>query len=1005
MTPSHSHRSDSLGDYGAEIFDRALALSAHEREAFIDQASAGDAALRAELMSLLRAHEFAGDFLKLGGDLDDSGAHRSSEPRPSMQPAEEHIDRYRLIERIGEGGFGTVFRAEQLAPIQRQVAIKVVKLGMDTTQVMARFQAERQALAILDHPGIARVFDAGATLSGRPYFAMELVSGEPITRFCDTHRLDTRQRLLLMIQVCSAIQHAHQKGIIHRDLKPSNVLVSMHDGVPAPKVIDFGIAKATGAEVTARTVFTEQKQMLGTPAYMSPEQAGAGGEDLDTRADIYGLGVLLYELLTGVTPFDTHRLQRVGLDELVRIIREEDPRRPSLRLAELGRPDSGVAASMDTDARRLRTTLRRDLDWIVMKCLEKDRSRRYPTASALAEDLQRFLQDEPVVARPPSVQYRLQKLARRHRAAVAAAAAIVLVLLASTGISVTFAVYAADQRHRADREAAEARAAQSLAEQRAIETRHVAEFQSNMLSGLDAEALGRGIRTHLSETLKAALERQLVGEWPDRRQRTPAEIGEEISRLEAAVAPVPAADVARRVLDEFLLGQASKTVEQSLAAQPLVQAQIRDSLAAAYRALGLGGEAEKQCRLALALRIRETGPESGEVAMNFNALAWILIDQGQYLEAENACRKALSIQRRLHGARHADVATVLLNLGVSLRRQGKYEEAEPLYHEAISIRRELLGNEHLDVADILNSLALLYQSKNEYEAAEALFRESLAIRRKRLGERDPIVAGSLNNLANLVVMRGNRVEAKVLFREALEMRRSLLGAEHPDVAQALYNLGVFLNDGNEPAEAEPLIREAAAIWRKTLPQGHAHIAKSALSLGLVLKAQKKLDEAESLIRESVAVYRKAEGDDVSIAYALNALATLLVERGKFDEGEQQFREIIARYEMLLPPGHRTLARVGLASTLVKRAKALSGLQQPAEEQMNEAETLLLAAYDSYSQSTGAPTPILVRRCLESLIELYKLRSALELDSDSDALAAEWQARLQRFSTDASQIPD
>lgn len=1003
---SHDPRAPNpLGDGAAEIFDHAIALNASERDAFIKRACAGDEKLRAELVSLLQAYESAGEFLGSGDDEGDSTVWPSNRSWPNLQSPNDEIDRYRLIEPLGEGGFGTVYRAEQLQPVRRIVAVKVIKLGMDTRQVIARFEAERQALAMMDHPGIARVFDAGATQTGRPYFAMELVPGQAITLYSDANRLDIRQRLRLFIQVCQAIQHAHQKGVIHRDIKPSNVLVATQDGIAIPKVIDFGIAKATDAEQTTRTKLTEQRQMIGTPAYMSPEQAETGQTDIDTRTDIYGLGVLLYELLTGVTPFDTQRLLRVGLNELVRIIREEEPPRPSARMSGTGQAKSGLVGHRDTDARRLKSTLRGDLDWIVMKCLEKDRSRRYATASALANDVQRFLNDEPVVARPPSMGYRLGKLVRRNRAAVAAIASIVLVLIATTTISVILAMRAAEQRRRADREAFDAKASQLLAEQRAMETRHVAEFQANMLGALDADALGRGIHTHLRETLKAALERQAVGDWPNRRQRTPSEIEEELSKLDVAVSLIPGADVARRLLDEFVLGQAAKTAEQSLSAQPLVRAQIHDSLTGAYRALGLIAQAEAQCRLALALRSQAAGAETGEVAGTLKTLAWILIDQGKFREAEGACREALSIQQRLRGPRHADVAEVLLSLGVTLRRQGKYDQAEPLYQEALAIHRELFGNEHLDVANTLNSLALLQQGKNNYEAAEALFRESLAIRRKLLGDRDVIVAGTLNNLANLVAMRGNRYEAKLLFREALDMRRSLLGTEHPDVAQALYNFGVFLNDSNEPAEAEPLIREAAAIWRKTLPKGHTNIARSALSLGLVLKAQKNLDEAELLIRESVGIYSKGPGDgDASVAYALNALASLLVERGMFDEGELQFREIIARYETQLPPGHRTLARVGLASTLIKRAATSSASQESMKEHLNEAERLLLDAYASYSKSTGAPTPIVVRRCLESLVELYNLRSSLEPGRSNDARAAEWQARLKQYSADTSQVP-
>src|SRR5688500_6720872 len=327
------------------------------------------------------------------------------------------IGRYKLLERIGEGGFGVVYMAEQLAPVRRKVALKVIKPGMDSRQVLARFDAERQALAIMDHPNIAKVFDGGMTDTGRPYFVMELVKGEPITSYCDANQLAPRQRLELFVQVCDAVQHAHQKGVIHRDIKPTNVLVMMYDTKPVVKVIDFGVAKALGQELTDRTLFTGFAQLLGTPLYMSPEQAGQSGLDVDTRSDIYSLGVLLYELLTGTTPFDKERFRRAAQEEIRRIIREEEPPRPSTRLSESKDRLPSISAQRHTEPAKLTKLVRGELDWIVMKALEKDRSRRYETANGLARDVQRYLNDETVQACPPSAGYRLGKFARRNKAA------------------------------------------------------------------------------------------------------------------------------------------------------------------------------------------------------------------------------------------------------------------------------------------------------------------------------------------------------------------------------------------------------------------------------------------------------------------------------------------------------------------------------------------------------------------------------------------------------------
>jgi WD40 repeat protein/serine/threonine protein kinase len=408
--------------------------SPEERAAFLDKACAGDAGRRARVEELLRAHQAAGNFLQ-GNRLPAELVATVDEPmreRPGTV-----IGTYKLLEQIGEGGFGVVFMAEQNQPVRRKVALKVLKPGMDTRQVVARFEAERQALAIMDHPNIARVLDGGQTASGRPYFVMDLVKGQPITDYCDQAQLTARERLELFVHLCQAVQHAHQKGIIHRDLKPSNVLVTVHDTTPVVKVIDFGVAKALGQELTDKTVFTGFAQMVGTPLYMSPEQAGQSGLDVDTRSDIYALGVLLYELLTGTTPFDKERLKQLGYDELRRIIREEEPPRPSTRMSTLGKAALTLSTQRKSDPQQLSQLFRGELDWIVMRCLEKDRNRRYETANGLAKDLQRYLNDEPVLACPPSAWYRFRKFARRHRRVVVTAAAAALAAVAAVAALAT----------------------------------------------------------------------------------------------------------------------------------------------------------------------------------------------------------------------------------------------------------------------------------------------------------------------------------------------------------------------------------------------------------------------------------------------------------------------------------------------------------------------------------------------------------------------------------------
>jgi WD40 repeat protein/serine/threonine protein kinase len=427
------------GDRIESILAAAVEIASEaERREFVDRACAEDAGLKARVEELIANHFRAGSFLECSASDLVVTVEAAKRERPGTV-----IGPYKLLEQIGEGGMGIVFMAEQTQPVRRKVALKVIKPGMDTRQVIARFEAERQALALMDHPNIARVLDGGET-AGRPYFVMELVRGIPITDFCDQNHFSVRQRLELFVSVCQAVHHAHQKGVIHRDLKPSNVLVTLHDGVPVVKVIDFGIAKATGTPLTDKTLFTGFAQMIGTPLYMSPEQAQLSGLDIDTRADIYALGVLLYELLTGTTPFDAERLRTVGYDEIRRIIREEEPARPSNRISTLGQAAATVSTNRRSDPRKLSELFRGELDWIVMKALEKDRSRRYESASAFAADVQRYLKDEPVLACPPSGWYRFRKFARRNKAALAGAALLgvgALALLALAGVGVVFSYY------------------------------------------------------------------------------------------------------------------------------------------------------------------------------------------------------------------------------------------------------------------------------------------------------------------------------------------------------------------------------------------------------------------------------------------------------------------------------------------------------------------------------------------------------------------------------------
>ncbi len=492
---------DSTKPDEASIFDVARRIGEPERRRFyLDESCAGVQGLRARLEALLQVYDEDHGFLDAVAEK-----VRAAVDAPVSEGPGAHVGPYKLIEMIGEGGFGVVFLAEQFQPIRRMVALKIIKPGMDTRQVVARFESERQSLALMSHPNIAQIIDGGRTESGRPYFVMELVRGVPITEFCDKDRMDVERRLRLFVTVCHAIQHAHQKGIIHRDIKPSNVMVALCDGMPVVKVIDFGVAKATERTLAEKTLFTAYGQMIGTPAYMSPEQAEMSRLDIDTRSDIYSLGVLLYELLTGTTPIDSARLRTAGYGEVQRLIREEEPPRPSTRLSSLGDEATALAANRGTEPKLLARLLAGDLDWIVMKALEKDRNRRYGTPASLAEDVERYLRRDAILARPPSATYRLTRLAQRHQGAVLAAAAVVAALVTGTTIAIWQAYVATRAKHEALAAATAEGRAKRTAEAKQAETRAVLDFlEKRILAAARPRGLDGGLGPGIS--LRAAIE-------------------------------------------------------------------------------------------------------------------------------------------------------------------------------------------------------------------------------------------------------------------------------------------------------------------------------------------------------------------------------------------------------------------------------------------------------------------------------------------------------------------
>jgi serine/threonine protein kinase len=809
-----------------EVFGRALELAdPAERARYLDQACGGDAGLRAEAEALLAAHDRAGSFLAGAAAPD-----RTADEQPAGGHPGEVIGPYTLREPLGEGGMGLVFVAEQQSPVRRKVALKVLKPGMDSRQVVARFEAERQALALMDHPHIARVFDGGATPSGRPYFVMELVKGVPITQFCDEQRLTPRQRLGLFADVCRAVQHAHTKGVIHRDIKPSNVLVTSHDGRPVAKVIDFGIAKAVGQQLTDKTVYTQLTQLVGTPLYMSPEQAGQSGLDVDTRTDVYALGVLLYELLTGTTPFDQARFRRVGFDEMRRIIREEEPPRPSTRVSTLGRAASTVCAQRRSDPRRLSRLFRGELDWVVMKCLEKDRNRRYETAGALARDVERYLADEPVQARPPSAAYRLRKFVRRNRVLVSAAAAAGLV--AAAGLATVLLLQARSNREL--REANEREGARFDLAMKAIRAFHTGASEDVLLRQSRFKELRNKLLGGAAD-FYAEMEGMLQGQSDARSRRALGSAYYELGKLTDKIGSKA------RALEVHRQGLA---VRRELASRPGADAEDRLDVARSLLAVAWLQHTTGDSPGALASYEEARGWAEGAAAPGappdqagsvlataHNGTGIVLTQTGKPAESLAAYQQARAIQQQLADANPAatqprsELANTLHNIGWLLSVTGKPQAALEALREALALR-QALADAGPTVVQFRSELArshhtigwLLSQTGRPQEAL-ASYEKALAVQ-QQLADAHPTHSGfqssladTHNSMGNLLLNSGQPQAALAAFGKALELYQGLAGADPKD-PDSRRRVGMTLNNIGEAQTKSGLLPEAVAALER-----------------------------------------------------------------------------------------------------------------------------------------------------------------------------------------------
>jgi non-specific serine/threonine protein kinase/serine/threonine-protein kinase len=762
-----------------ELYHAARERDPVVRAAFLREACGDDEELRTDVEGLL-----AQDAVK--GPLERPAWTAATVQSASafLLPAEggaTTIGRYRLLEKIGEGGMGEVWLAEQMEPVRRRVALKLVKTGMNTREVIARFGSERQALALMDHPAIATVFDAGSTEQGMPYFAMEYVDGVPITTYCDNHRLTTRERVELFMRVCEGVQHAHQKAIIHRDLKPSNILVTEVDGRATPKIIDFGIAKALTQKLTADTVFTRLGAIVGTPEYMSPEQALSSGEDIDTRTDVYSLGIILYELLAGAPPFE---LRKVTLEELLRRLREEEPPKLSTRIrTQAAATSEELARKRQTEPPALARQLRGELDSIALKALEKDRSRRYGSPSDLAADIGRYLNNEPVLAVSPSVAYRARKFARRYRTGVAVAATAVLFLA-------SFVVAQSVQVQRVTRE-------RDRANRERDRANRITDFMTNMFRQADP-GHARGSMITAREVLDRAsqdLNRELVKE-PELRARMIYTIGNVYETLgmysKAESLLVSSLDTGRRVL-----GSNNPDILATQALLGFVYLQERRR-----------SQAEKLLRATLNRSLTVLGPAHKTTWSAMNYLGNTLSQEGKGPEAEKLVRTAVDIERRVLGPGDPDTVTSTDRLASVLQVEGKFVEAEKLHRQTLDLRRHLYGRDHPATALSLHNLANSQAAESHFAEAEKLYREGMEIDLHVLGPEHPETLQVMNDLANDLSDQGHYQEAEKLNRRVLEARRRVFGPDHPFTASTIYNLGCLAALTGRHKEAISLLSEA-----------------------------------------------------------------------------------------------------------------------------------------------------------------------------------------------------